>query len=105
MVKYKEKLRMGTSEVLFKCLLNNCAEEKARNWVGLPPERGLGWLQDREGWMFSFHPVHGKGAFAARGECISIFPMTPYVSPVDGTVQRLQPTSCCCYLVVVSDSW
>ena len=55
--------------------------------------------------MFSFHPVHGKGAFAARGECISIFPMTPYVSPVDGTVQRLQPTSCCCYLVVVSDSW
>lgn len=70
MVKYKERLRKSTSEVLFKCLLSKCPEAKARNWVGLPPERGLGQLQDREGWMFTFHPVHGKGAFEARAEYI-----------------------------------
>ena len=46
--------------------------------------------------MFSFHPVHGKGAFAARGECISIFPMTPM-----SALWRGQCSGCSPHRVVV----
>ena len=53
-VKYKEKLRKSTSEVLFKHLLNKCAEEKARNWVGLPPERGLDGYRTGKGGCLLF---------------------------------------------------
>lgn len=39
-VKYKE-IKKEYFRSPLAALLNKCAEEKARNWVGLSPERGL----------------------------------------------------------------